>query len=119
MDNIISIERDILMTLNPNLKYVDFDVLKKLYDEFDLIGVTDFELFILDENLDQILSRMICDWLPYRVIANRNFEINEIVKYDYESKQVIILSDSFYGGVYIKEQIKKMNECLNHGESKV
>ena len=113
------LSRDILTTLNPNLKYKDFDVLEKLECEYDLLGTTDFELFILEDNLDAIISRMICDWLPYRIIANRNFPLTEVARYDSESNRVVILSDEFQGGYYIKEQIKKMNELLNHGESKV
>ena len=111
--------RDILTTLNPNLKYNDFDVLEKLEGQYDLIGVTDFELFILKEDLDQIISRMICDWLPYRIIANKNFEITEVARYDRTSNKIIVLSDNFNGGYYITEQVNKMNELLNHGESKV
>lgn len=113
------LSRDILTTLNPNLKYKDFDVLEKLECEYDLLGTTDFELFILEDDLDAIISRMICDWLPYRIIANRNFPLTEVARYDSESNRVVILSDEFQGGYYIKEQIKKMNELLNHGESKV
>lgn len=113
-----SIERDILMTLNPNLKYNDFNVLEKVNTEFDLLGITDFEFFILEEDLDQILSRAICDYLPYRVMENKNFEINKIVRYDSELNRVIALSDTFWGGIYIKEQIEKMNKLLNNGESK-
>ena len=111
--------RDILTTLNPNLKYNDFDVLEKLEGQYDLIGVTDFELFILKEDLDQIISRMICDWLPYRIIADKNFEITEVARYDRASNKIIVLSDNFNGGYYITEQVNKMNELLNHGESKV
>ncbi len=110
--------RDILCELNSNLHYGDFNVLEKLDKEYDLIGTTDFELFILEEDLDGIISRMICDWIPYRVMAYKNFEINEVARYDSESNKVIALSDGFRGGVYIKEQIKKMNELLSNGESK-
>ena len=119
MNDHVGIERDIVIALNPNLKLKDFEVLDKLDQEYDLLGTTDFELFILEDDLDAIISRMICDWLPYRVIADRNFPLTEVAKYDSESNRVIILSDEFQGGYYIKEQIKKMNELLNHGESKV
>ena len=114
-----SIERDILMTLNPNLKYNDFNVLEKVNAEFDLPGITDFEFFILEDDLDTIISRMICDWLPHRIIANKNFEITEVARYDRTSNKIIVLSDNFNGGYYITEQVNKMNELLNHGESKV
>ena len=116
MDFELSIE--ILCELNPNLHYNDFDILQKLDEEYDLIGTTDFELFILEDDLDQIISRMICDWLPYRIIADRNFEIEEVAKFDHESNKIVILSESFNGGYYIKDQIKKMNELLSNGESK-
>lgn len=119
MNDEVGIERDIIIALNPNLKWKDFEVLDKLDEEYDLLGTTDFELFILEDDLDAIISRMICDWLPYRIIANRNFPLTEVARYDSESNRVVILSDEFQGGYYIKEQIKKMNELLNHGESKV
>lgn len=112
------IARDILCELNSNLHYNDFDVLYKLDEEYDLIGTTDFETFILEEDLDGIISRMICDWVPYRVMQDKNFEINGVAKYDFDSKKVIALSDHFQGGYYIKEQIGKMNKLLNNGESK-
>lgn len=119
MNDKIEIERDILIALNSNLKWKDFDILDKLDAEFDLLGTTDFESFILEDDLDAIISRMICDWLPHRIIENRNFPLTEVARYDSESNRIIILSDEFQGGYYIKEQIKKMNELLNHGESKV
>ena len=112
------LSRDILCELNSNLHYGDFDVLAKLDEEYDLIGTTDFELFILEEDLDGIISRMICDWVPHRIIEDKNFEINEVARYDSESNKIIALSDEFHGGFYIKEQIKKMNELLSNGESK-
>ena len=112
------LSRDILCELNSSLQYSDFDVLSKLDEEYDLLGTTDFELFILEEDLDQIISRMICDWLPYRVMQDKNFEITEVVKYDFDSNRVIALSDHFQGGVYIKEQIEKMNKLLSNGQSK-
>lgn len=119
MNDKVGIERDIVIQLNPSLKWEDFEILNKLNQEYDLLGITDFKSFIFEENLNSIISRIICDWLPYHVIANRNFPLTEVARYDSESNSIVMLSDEFKGGYYIKEQIKKMNELLNHGESKV
>ena len=119
MNNKVGIERDILIQLNPSLKWEDFEILNKLNQEYDLLGITDFKSFILEDDLDAIISRIISDWLPYHVIANRNFSLTAVARYDSESNRIVILSDEFRGGYYIEEQIKKMNEVLNHGESKV
>lgn len=117
----MELAREILCELNPKLHYRDFEILEKIDNDsdFDLFEVADFETFILEENLDQILSRMICDWLPYRVMYDKNFEIDQVVKFDWDSKKVVILSEEFQGSYYIKEQIKKMNDRLSNGESKV
>lgn len=119
MEDKFGIERDILMELNPKLRWNDFEVLNKLDKEFDLLGVTDFNYFILEDDLDAIISRMICDFIPYRVMEDKNFEITEVARYDRKNNKVLASSDNFNGMFYINEQIEKMNKLLENGESKV
>lgn len=94
----------------------EYFVLEALDEEYDILGTTDFENLLLEHDFDSVLSAIVLDAVPGRTAFTNKDQ--KVVSFDKINKQIVRIEDCV-GSFHIDEEIKKMNEIINHAKGAV
>ena len=94
----------------------EYLVLEALDEEYDILGTTDFDTLLLENDFDGVLSAIVLDAVPGRIAFTNKDQ--KVVSFDKVKKEVVRVNECL-GSLYIDEQVKKMNQIIKDAKDKV